>query len=180
MLEIYSTGVGKIKIRGKAEIEKIKGGKEQIVITEIPYPMIGANIGKFLNDIYSLVESKKTNDITDISNQSSKDGMRIIVELRKGADAQNVLNLLYKKTRLEDTFGVNMLAVADGSEETMRAYRLALKAHLSGQFADWLQDCATPEDRKKVLQEIYEEHIDDWKLLASALPAVMRPKQSQQ
>ncbi|MBR1622442.1 MAG: DNA topoisomerase, partial [Pseudobutyrivibrio sp.] len=118
LMEIYSTGVGKIKIRGKAEIEKIKGGKEQIVITEIPYPMIGANIGKFLNDIFSLVETKKTNDITDISNQSSKDGMRIIVELRKGADAQNVLNLLYKKTRLEDTFGVNMLAVADGKPET--------------------------------------------------------------
>ncbi len=119
LLEIYSTGVGKIKIRGKAEIEKVKGGKEQIVITEIPYPMIGANIGKFLNDIYSLVESKKTNDITDISNQSSKDGMRIIVELRKGADANNVLNLLYKKTRLEDTFGVNMLAVCDGKPETL-------------------------------------------------------------
>ncbi len=119
LLEIYSTGVGKIKIRGKAEIEKIKGGKEQIVITEIPYPMIGANIGKFLNDIYSLVESKKTNDITDISNQSKGEQMRIVIELRKGADAQNVLNLLYKKTRLEDTFGVNMLAVADGKPETL-------------------------------------------------------------
>ena len=110
LLSIYSTGLGKIKIRGKAQIEQIKGGKEQIVITEIPYPMIGANIGKFLNDIFALVESKKTNDIVDISNQSNKDGMRIIVELKKGADAQNVLNLLYKKTRLEDTFGVNMLA----------------------------------------------------------------------
>ena len=119
LLEIYSTGVGKIKIRGKAEIEKVKGGKEQIVITEIPYPMIGANIGKFLNDIYSLVETKKTNDIVDISNQSKGEQMRIIVELRKGADAQNVLNLLYKKTRLEDTFGVNMLAVADGKPETL-------------------------------------------------------------
>ncbi len=119
LLEIYSTGLGKIKIRGKAEIEKLKGGKEQIVITEIPYPMIGANIGKFLNDIYSLVETKKTNDIVDISNQSKGEQMRIIVELRKGADAQNVLNLLYKKTRLEDTFGVNMLAVADGKPETL-------------------------------------------------------------
>ena len=133
LLEIYSTGVGKIKIRGKAEIEKIKGGKEQIVITEIPYPMIGANIGKFLNDIYSLVESKKTNDITDISNQSSKDGMRIIVELRKGADAQNVLNLLYKKTRLEDTFGVNMLAVADGKPETLGIVPI-IRHHVNFQY----------------------------------------------
>ncbi len=133
LLEIYSTGVGKIKIRGKAEIEKIKGGKEQIVISEIPYPMIGANIGKFLNDIYQLVESKKTNDITDISNQSSKDGMRIIVELRKGADAQNVLNLLYKKTRLEDTFGVNMLAVADGKPETLGIVPI-IRHHVNFQY----------------------------------------------
>ncbi|MCR5784150.1 MAG: DNA topoisomerase 4 subunit A [Eubacterium sp.] len=119
LLEIYETGVGKIKIRGKATVEKIKGGKEQIVISEIPYPMIGANIGKFLNDIYNLVESKKTNDITDISNQSSKDGIRIVLELKKGADTENLLNLLYKKTRLEDTFGVNMLAVAGGRPETL-------------------------------------------------------------
>ncbi len=133
LLEIYSTGVGKIKIRGKAEIEKIKGGKEQIVITEIPYPMIGANIGKFLNDIYQLVETKKTNDITDISNQSKGEQMRIIVELRKGADAQNVLNLLYKKTRLEDTFGVNMLAVADGKPETLGIVPM-IRHHVNFQY----------------------------------------------
>ncbi|MBP5326115.1 MAG: DNA topoisomerase 4 subunit A [Pseudobutyrivibrio sp.] len=133
LMEIYSTGVGKIKIRGKAEIEKIKGGKEQIVITEIPYTMIGANIGKFLNDIYSLVETKKTNDITDISNQSKGEQIRIIVELRKGADAQNVLNLLYKKTRLEDTFGVNMLAVADGKPETLGIVPI-IRHHVNFQY----------------------------------------------
>lgn len=119
LLEIYSTGTGKIKLRGKVEIEKIKGGKQAIVITEIPYTMLGANIGKFLNDVYNLVESKKTTDITDISNMSSKEGIRIVIELKKGADAENVCNLLYKKTRLEDTFGVNMLAVANGRPETM-------------------------------------------------------------
>jgi len=119
LLSIYETGMGKIKIRGKVEIEQMKGGKERIVITEIPYTMIGANIGKFLNDVYSLVESKKTNDIVDISNQSSKEGIRIVIELRKGADAQNLCNLLYKKTKLEDTFGVNMLAVAHGRPETL-------------------------------------------------------------
>ena len=119
LLSIYETGNGKIKIRGKVEIEKTKGGKERLVITEIPYPMIGANIGKFLNDVYALVESKKTNDIVDISNQSSKEGIRIVIDLKKGADANNLCNLLYKKTRLEDTFGVNMLAVAGGRPETM-------------------------------------------------------------
>ncbi len=116
---IYETGQGKIKIRGKVEIEKGKGGKDRIVITEIPYTMIGANIGKFLNDVYSLVESKATTDIVDITNQSSKEGIRIVLELKKGADVEALKNLLYKKTKLEDTFGVNMLAVANGRPETM-------------------------------------------------------------
>ena len=119
LAEIYRTGSGKIKVRGKVEIEKAKGGRQNIVISEIPYPMIGANIGKFLNDVYGLVESKKTSDIIDISNQSSKDGIRIVIELKRGADAENICNLLYKKTRLEDTFGVNMLAVAQGRPETL-------------------------------------------------------------
>ena len=117
--EIYRTGAGKIKIRGRVEVEKLKGGKEQLVITEIPYTMIGANIGKFLNDIGSLVERKTTTDIVDITNQSSKEGIRIVLELKKGADTEQLTNMLYKKTRLEDTFGVNMLAVADGRPETL-------------------------------------------------------------
>ncbi len=81
--EIYTTGQGKIRLRGKVEIEKGKGGRDRLVISEIPYTMIGANIGKFLNDIYGLVESKKTTDIVDISNQSSKEGIRIVLELKK-------------------------------------------------------------------------------------------------
>ena len=119
LLNIYETGAGKVKIRGKVEVEQAKGGRQRLVITEIPYTMVGANIGKFLIDVGNLVETKKTNDIVDISNQSSKEGIRIVLELRKGADVENLCNMLYKKTRLEDTFGVNMLAVADGRPETM-------------------------------------------------------------
>lgn len=119
MLDIYETGSGKIKLRGKVEIEKAKGGKTNLVITEIPYTMIGANIGKFLMDVASLAETKKTQDIVDITNQSSKEGIRIVIELRKDADVENFKNMLYKKTRLEDTFGVNMLAICDGRPETM-------------------------------------------------------------
>ncbi len=119
LVEIYECGQGKIKIRGKVEIEHGKGGKDKLVITEIPYTMIGANISKFLNDVCALVETKKTNDIVDISNQSSKEGIRIVLDLKKNADTDNLLNMLYKKTKLEDTFGVNMLAVADGRPETM-------------------------------------------------------------
>ena len=133
LLAVYSTGMGKIKIRGKVEVEHGKGGKDRLVITEIPYTMIGANIGKFLNDVYSLVETKKTNDIVDITNQSSKEGIRIVLELRKGADVENLKNLLYKKTKLEDTFGVNMLAVADGKPETMGIVPI-IRHHVNFQY----------------------------------------------
>ena len=119
LVKIYESGTGKLRIRGRVEIEKLKGGRQQLVITEIPYTMIGANIGKFLNDIATLVETKKTTDIVDISNQSSKEGIRIVLELKRDADVENLTNMLYKKTRLEDTFGVNMLAVADGRPETL-------------------------------------------------------------
>lgn len=119
LLEIYETGAGKIKLRGKVEVEKAKGGKTNLVITEIPYTMIGANIGKFLMDVASLAETKKTQDIVDITNQSSKEGIRIVIELKKDADVENFKNMLYKKTRLEDTFGVNMLAICGGRPETM-------------------------------------------------------------
>ena len=119
LLDIYETGAGKIKLRGKVEVEKAKGGKTNLVITEIPYTMIGANISKFLMDVAALSETKKTQDIVDISNQSSKEGIRIVIELRKDTDIENFKNMLYKKTRLEDTFGVNMLAICDGRPETM-------------------------------------------------------------
>ncbi|MDE5589847.1 MAG: DNA topoisomerase, partial [Acetatifactor sp.] len=133
LLEIYETGVGKIKVRGKVEFEKVKGGKTNVVITEIPYPMIGMNISKFLQDVAALSETKKTLDIVDISNQSSKEGIRIVIELRKDADPENFVNLLYKKTRLEDTFGVNMLAICNGRPETM-GLKEVLKANVDFQF----------------------------------------------
>lgn len=92
-----------------------------------------ANIGKFLNDVAALSESKKTTDIVDIANQSSKEGIRIVIELKKGVDAENLKNMLYKKTRLEDTFGVNMLAVADGKPETLSLKQI-IEHHVDFQF----------------------------------------------
>ena len=133
LLSIYETGMGKIKIRGKVEVEAVKGGKERLIITEIPYTMIGANIGKFLNDVYGLVESKATSDIMDITNQSSKEGIRIVLDLKKGADIEALKNLLYKKTKLEDTFGVNMLAVANGKPETMGIIPI-IRHHVNFQY----------------------------------------------
>ena len=152
---IYDSGVGKIKIRGKVKVEKLKGGREQLVITEIPYPMIGANIAKFLNDVAGLVESKKAPEITDISNQSSKEGIRIVLELKKGADTENLKNMLYKKTRLEDTFGVNMLAVADGKPETL-SLRQILEHYIEFQYELTTRKYRTllaKEQEKREIQE---------------------------
>ncbi|MBQ7841528.1 MAG: DNA topoisomerase 4 subunit A [Lachnospiraceae bacterium] len=155
LLQIYETGTGKIKIRGRVETEKGKNGKTNVVITEIPYPMIGANIGKFLSDVAALAESKKTNDIVDISNQSSKEGIRIVIELRKDADVDNFINMLYKKTRLEDTFGVNMLAIADGRPETMGLKQI-IKANVDFQFdvnRRKYETLLAKEQEKKEVQE---------------------------
>lgn len=119
LLDIYSNGTGKIKIRGKCHVEEDKGGRSKLVITEIPYTMIGEGINKFLQSVADLVENKTLPDIIDISNQSSKEGIRIVFELKKGADVEYIKNVLYKKTKLEDTFGMNMLAVWNGRPRTM-------------------------------------------------------------
>ncbi len=155
LLQIYETGAGKIKLRGKVEVEDIKGGKKRLVITEIPYTMIGAGIGKFLNDVCSLVENKKTSDIVDISNQSSKEGIRIVIELKKGADVENLTNMLYKKTRLEDTFGVNMLAVADGRPETMGLKKI-IEHHVDFQF-----ELATRKYKTLLAKELDKKEIQE-------------------
>ena len=155
LLNIYETGAGKIKLRGKVDIEEIKGGRKRIVISEIPYTMIGAGIGKFLNDVASLVETKKTTDIVDISNQSSKEGIRIVIELKKGADAENLTNMLYKKTRLEDTFGVNMLAVAEGRPETMGLKKI-IEHHVDFQF-----ELATRKYKTLLAKELDKKEIQE-------------------
>jgi len=155
LLKIYETGTGKIKLRGKVEVEKLKGGKVNLVITEIPYTMMGANIGKFLNDVAALVESKKTSDIIDISNQSSKEGIRIVLELKKGADVENLKNMLYKKTRLEDTFSVNMLAVADGRPETL-SLKQVIEHHVEFQFEVCTRKYRTLLDKELEKKEVQE------------------------
>jgi DNA gyrase subunit A len=162
LLKIYESGHGKIKVRGKVEIEELKGGKKLLVISEIPYTMIGNGIGKFLNDVYNLVEAKVAADVIDISNQTSKDGIRIVLELRKGADIEHLKNMLYKKTRLEDTFGVNMLTVADGRPQV-----LGLKAIVE-HFVDFQFELTTrkyqtllqAEEEKKEIQEGLIKAVD--------------------
>ena len=135
LFDIYDTGNGKLKIRGKIEVElgRKKSDKDKLIISEIPYTMIGAGINKFLVDVANLVDSKKLSDVVDISNQSDKNGTRIVLELKKDADIEKIKNILYKKTKLEDTFGVNMLAIVDGRPEIL-SLRDILKKYLDFQY----------------------------------------------
>lgn len=135
LLNIYETGTGKIKLRGKVEFEpaKKRSDRDKLVITEIPYTMIGANIGKFIADVVDLIETKKASEVVDISNESSKEGIRIVLELKKNADVENLKNLLYKKTKLEDTFGVNMLAIVNGRPETLGLKQI-ITHHINFQY----------------------------------------------
>ena len=135
LLEIYNTGNGKLKLRGKIEVElgRRKSDKDKLIVSEIPYTMIGSGINKFLVDVANLVENKKLSDVVDISNQSDKNGTRIVLELKKDADIEKIKSILYKKTKLEDTFGVNMLAIVDGRPEIL-SLRDILKNYIEFQY----------------------------------------------
>ena len=154
---IYETGTGKIKLRGKVVFEPAqkRGEKDKLVITEIPYTMIGANIGKFISDVVELIESKKATDIVDISNESSKEGIRIVLELKKNADVENLKNLLYKKTKLEDTFGVNMLAIVDGRPETLGIKKI-IEHHINFQYEIATRKYTTLLNKELANKEIKE------------------------
>lgn len=144
---IYETGSGRLKLRGKLSFEpgKKRGEKDKLIVTEIPYTMIGAGIGKFMSDTAELVEAKKLPEITDIGNATAGDGVSIFMELKKDADIDRIRNILYKKTKLEDTFGVNMLAICDGRPEVMSLPRI---------LAEWLRFQHEILDRKyRVLLE---------------------------
>ena len=112
----YGTGRGKITLRGRAEIQEHKNGREKIVITEIPYMV---NKARLIENIADLVKDKRITDISDIRDESDREGMRIVVELKRDANAQVVLNQLYNYTQLQDTVGVIMLALHNGRPQVM-------------------------------------------------------------
>lgn len=110
---IYETGEGRIKLRARTEIEKGDNGRTNIVITEIPYTVSG-NKTKLVETLSSLVKEKVFDEIYDVRDESSKEGIRIVIEVKKDRDIENLLNGLYKKTQMEDTYGVNLLAISSG------------------------------------------------------------------
>ncbi len=109
---LYETGEGKIRIRSKVEIENGENGRKNIIITEIPYTIAG-NKTKLVEGLASLVKDKVFDEIFDIRDESSKEGIRVVIEVKKDRDLDNLLNGLYKKTAMEDTYSANLLAVKD-------------------------------------------------------------------
>ena len=179
LAEIYATGQGKLRLRGKLVFEKKQGknDRDKLVITEIPYTMVGAGISKFMQDVAGLCDEKKITDITDISNQSGEQGIRIVLELKSNADIEKIENILYKKTKLEDSFPVNMLAIAKGRPETLSLKRV-LEEYLSFQeerihskFGKLLEK----EEKKKEIEEGLIKAVD----VIDAIIALLRGAKSQ-
>ena len=178
LVDIYRSGTGRLKLRGKLQFEKKEGrsDRDKLVVTEIPYTMIGQGIMKFMQDVAQLVEDKILPEIVDISNQSDKNGIRIVLELKAGADIERIRNILYKKTRLEDTFGVNMLAIHEGRPETM-TLRGILKAYLKFQYeilTNKYQNLLEKELARKEIQDGLIKAVD----LIDAIIALLRNSKS--
>ena len=114
--EAYSSGRGKVKMRAKAHIETAKNGKDSIVVTEIPYQTNKANL---VEKIADLARDKKIQGITDLRDESDKDGIRVVIETKRDAVPEVILNQLYKHTQLQDTFGIILLALVDGIPKIM-------------------------------------------------------------
>ena len=179
LVDIYRSGTGRLKLRGKLQFEKKEGrsDRDKLVVTEIPYTMIGQGIMKFMQDVAQLVEDKILPEIVDISNQADKNGIRIVLELKAGADIERIQNILYKKTRLEDTFGVNMLAIHEGRPETM-TLRGILKAYLKFQYeilTNKYQNLLEKELARKEIQDGLIKAVD----LIDAIIALLRNSKNQ-
>ncbi|MDI9489050.1 MAG: DNA topoisomerase 4 subunit A [Bacillota bacterium] len=138
MEQIYETGEGKIRIRAKVEIENGDNGRKNIVITEIPYTVAG-NKSKLVENLSNLIKDKVFDEIYDVRDESSKEGIRIVIEVKRDRDINNLLNGLYKKTVMEDTYSVNFLAIKDQQPVTFN-----LKG-LIKEFVDFQEELYTKE-----------------------------------
>ena len=127
--EAYRTGKGKIRVRAVTDIETLPNGKSRIVVTELPYMV---NKARLIEKIAELVRDKRVDGITDLNDHSSREGMRICIDLRRDANANVILNQLYKHTQLQDTFGVNMLALVNNEPKVMNLHEM-LTAYLKHQ-----------------------------------------------
>ena len=155
--QAYRTGRGKIKVRAVTDIEAMANGKQRIIVTELPYMV---NKARLIEKIAALVREKKVEGITELRDESDRSGMRICIELRRDANANVILNQLYKHTQLQDTFGVIMLALVDGQPKTMNLHEM-LDYYLEHQ-----KDVVTRRTRYELNKAEERAHILEGLLIA--------------
>ena len=143
--DAYETGRGRVVMRGRAHVEPLRGGKEAIIVTELPFMVKKGGKGNLIDKIADLVRDKKISEISDLRDETDRSGMRLVIELKRDAIPEVVLNKLYKHTSLQQTFGVNMVALADGVPRTLdlreviRYYVLHQKEVVTRRTKDELQ-----------------------------------------
>lgn len=159
VFDYFETGKGSLKIQAKAEIEEMKGGRESIIVTEIPYQVNKTNL---IETIAGLVKDKKIMEISDIRDESDRRGMRLVIELKRDANGQVVLNQLYKHTQLQTSFSVNMLAIVDGKPRI-----LGIKEAMR-QYVKHRQEVITNRTRFDLNKALKREHVLEGLLVAIA------------
>ena len=161
--EAYRTGRGKIRVRAVTNIETLPNGKSQIIVTELPYMV---NKAKLIEKIADLHKEKRIDGITDLRDESNREGTRVVIELRRDANANVILNQLYKHTQMQDTFGVIMLALVDGQPNVLSLLDM-LKCYIAHQedvvTRRTKYDLNKAEERDHILQGllIAQDHIDE-------------------
>jgi DNA gyrase subunit A len=164
--EAYQTGRGSLRIRAKAQVEQLKGNRQALVVTELPYQVNKANL---IESIAKLVQEKRIEGISDLRDESDKDGMRIVIELKRDSNDQVVLNQLYKHTQTETTFGIIMLAIVDG-----RPRILGLKQLLQA-FVDHRKEVIVRRTKFELVRAQERAHIlEGLKKALANLDAVIR------
>src|SRR6202046_1217353 len=160
--DAYATGRGRIRVQGKAHIEPIGQGKEAIIVTELPYQVRKGGDGGLIEKISNLVEEKKIPEISDLRDESDRRGMRIVIELKRDAIPKVVLNKLYKHTPLQNTFGVNMVALVDNVPKT-----LSLREVL-GHYVDHQREVIVRRTKYELRQAEARAHVLEGFLIAMA------------
>ena len=161
--EAYRTGRGKIRVRAVSNIETLPNGKSEIIVTEIPYMV---NKARLIENIAALVRDKKIDGITGIADHSNREGMRICIELRRDANANVILNQLYKHTQMQDTFGVIMLALVNNQPKVMNLLEM-LTYYLQHQEEVVTRrtkyDLNKAQERSHILEGLLKalDHIDE-------------------
>jgi DNA gyrase subunit A len=168
--DAYSSGRGSIRIRAKAHVEPLKGGRDAIIVTELPFMVKKGGEGGLITKIADLVREKKITGISDLRDESDRNGMRLVIELKRGGDpAQVVLNQLYKRTAMQQSFGINMVALVDGVPKTLSLRELV------EQYVGHQKEVITRRTQHQLARAEARAHILEGLLIAlDNLDAVIR------